>query len=78
MFENPGGKIKVIAIIAFIIECIGAFIVGISASASNPGGLIGILIIIGGILASYVLNLFFYAFGDLVEKMTKTESNTRK
>ena len=82
MFENVGGKIKILAkIICWIGMAISAFAaVGIWADARNlryfsdsyrisqAGSIIGGILVLGlGSLFSWIGSWFMYAFGDLVE-----------
>ena len=77
LFGNPGGKIKVVAFITFLIEAIAAVISGFYMMAEEDA-LAGLLIIVVGIGVAYLSTLMIYALGELVEKMTKTEENTRR
>ena len=79
MFNHAGRKIRIWAILAFVL-CVCAFVFGgvyyiLSAYAMGAG--IGFMqialgcgIIIGGILVSYLVTLFLVAFGELVESTT--------
>lgn len=71
MFENPGSKVKSIAVIWFWLIAIGSFIVGIIIMLDTDG-LIGASILFGGILFGYLSALGLYAFGELVENSTET------
>ena len=68
MFNEPGKKIKRIAIGAFILESIGAFIGGIACMADS-GPLAGLAIMVGGFFAAWVIAIFIYGFGQLVDKV---------
>ena len=85
MYNNIGGKIKFLAkviawigIIASIITGIIWIIIGI-ANASSGGGismLIGIGIMIGGFLWSWISSWGLYGYGELIEKTAETAENT--
>ena len=77
LFGNPGRKIKVVSFVWFILEVVASVIGGFVMIAEEEA-FAGLLIIILGVGVSYLFTLIMYAFGELVEKMTKTEENTRK
>lgn len=77
LFGNPGRKIKVVSFVWFILEVVVSVIGGFVMIAEEEA-FAGLLIILLGVGASYLSTLVLYAFGELVEKMTKTEENTRK
>ncbi len=71
MYTNIGGKIKTLAKIVCYLGIIGSVIYGIwfyntYYSVRN----MGILIVIGGPLLSWVSSFFMYGFGELIEKTT--------
>lgn len=77
-FKNPGKIIKTLAIIDFFVAIILAFLCGGLCMAQ--GGwfvLLGFLIIPAVAFIFYIPVLFLYAIGELVEKSTQTEENTR-
>jgi len=67
LFEYPGSKIKSYAKIVFIIEAIAFLVAGVICLFNEATLILGLSLIIGGIPASYITNLFLMAFGDLVE-----------
>ena len=75
--DDIGKKIKTTAIVGFIIESIAAIIVGFIAFIDEEIG-IGFSIIVGGILGAYLIAMFIYAFGVLVDKTVQIASNTGK
>lgn len=77
LFGNPGGKIKVVAFVTFLIEAIASVIGGFYMMAEEEA-LAGLLIIVVGVGVAYLSTLMIYALGELVEKMTRTEENTRR
>ena len=73
MFDNPGGKLKVIAKELFWIGC--AFTVLASLLGTNSIWMLLFVLIIG-LLTSYISCLCLSAFGELVESNTAIkESN---
>ncbi len=66
MFKNPGGTIKVFAIIFFILMALGSFIGGIVLWSDYENGVFALLTL-GGPLFSYLICLFLYGFGELIE-----------
>ena len=73
MFENPGGKLKGLALGLFIIEVIAAVIGGLACwigMGDVEGFFAFVGIIAGGIGVAYVSAIGIYAFGELVENST--------
>lgn len=78
LFENPGRKIKLIALIQFIAGAVLSIIAGIVLMTQGDVFLFfGFLLLLFGWFLFYIPALFLYAIGELVDKMTKTEENTR-
>lgn len=73
MGENPGGKLKIIASVFFVLELIGSIIGAIAAMYEDV--IIGIIILVAGVFVSYLMNVGMYAFGELVENSTIIASN---
>ena len=79
MFNNVGGKLKVLAKVAWIVTVIVAiivFIIGCAFSQDTDGlsfvlaFFLGIpLMLLGGAISSW----FVYAFGDIYEKICKSQ-----
>lgn len=69
MFDNIGGKIKVVAKVECWIGIISSFIAGISLMSEDEElfGLIGFFVIVIGSLASWLGSFLIYGFGQLVE-----------
>ena len=66
MFNNPGDKIKGLAVANFIVDCLAAVIGGI-VLISNDYGWVGFVTIVGGLFIAYVTALLLYGFGELIE-----------
>ena len=79
MFENIGKKIKGLARVLFFLEAIGSFIVGIVLLANGDEStvIVGLLVMIGGILFSWVSVCLLYGFGEIIDKLQDIERNTR-
>lgn len=78
-FKNPGNKIKTIALIPFVICCVVAIICGVACM--SRGGwfvVLGFAIMPPIAFFFYIPILFLYAVGEMVDKMTKAEENTRE
>ena len=73
--DNVGKRVKTIAIAGFIIESIAAIIGGFIAFADEQIGT-GLAVILGGILGAYLVSVFVYAFGVLIDKTVQIASNT--
>ena len=78
MFKNPGKKIQLIAIALFIAGCIYSLVFSISLS-TDPSltnttsfhlGLFA-LVLLCGVFISYIIALFVYSWGELVENTAK-------
>jgi len=85
MWDNIGGKIKFLAkIIAWVgisfSIIVGFVLIGIGVNYRYGGGLfvgIGFGLIFVGSLVSWVVSWFMFGFGELIEKTTEIEKNTR-
>ena len=71
LYENIGGKIKVLAVITFFIEAIGAFIYGVVLVCDEQAG-IGMLTLLLGPIIAYVASWFLYGLGELIESNCET------
>ena len=68
MFDNIGAKIKMLAKVVCWIEIIGSIIAGIVVVANGHDlEALGVGIMLGGSLFSWVGSLFIYGFGQLIE-----------
>lgn len=77
-YGDIGKKIKGLAFGTFILEAIASVITGIGLMASDDDLVpVGILVLFAGPISSYVLSLFIFAFGELVDKACDIERNTR-
>lgn len=76
MFDDVGEKIKGLAKIFLIIAIIGSVIGGIILISSN--WLLGLLVIGLGILVSWILCVFIYAVGQIVENTDSAAKSLRR
>lgn len=69
MFENSGSKVKVIAIIVFILECLGGIVGGIVVwtNTYHAGFPLFLAIAGGGFIAAWINSLIVYAIGEAAE-----------
>ena len=75
MFENIGEKIKMIAKIYFYVCAIASFILGCVMIDETP---LGLVVMVVGVLVSYLSSLVMYAFGELVENSTATRREIKE
>lgn len=76
MFTNVGRKIKVYAKICLWMETIIFVIYGIVVLGDAYWAeevVIGIALIIGGPISAWIISLFIYGFGEIVEKISSIE-----
>lgn len=79
LFENPGRKLKALALLEFLLIAFACVAYGIYLMIKgNEYAVIGFFSIPVGILLAYISALFLYALGELIDKMTQTEENTRE
>lgn len=76
LFENVGGKLKTLAIVATVIGMMGSVIAGFIFFTISP--ITGILIILGGCLCSWLGSLAMYGLGQAVENTDKILAIQRK
>lgn len=76
IYGNIGRKIKTLAIVVFVIETLAALLGGFLMFFDDF--LTGVLIILVTPIVAWISSWTLYAFGELVEKTTQNESNTRE
>lgn len=76
MYDNISNKIKGLANAIFIIEAILSFVLGIIL-LSNEELLYGFLTLAIGPLIAWISSWVLYGFGELIEKVSAIEQNTR-
>ena len=79
MYDNIGGKIKGLAKATFIVEAIAAAITGISLMVVEEDLIpVGLLVMLVGPIVAWVSSWLLYGFGELIDKTSKIEENTRR
>ena len=76
MFNGIGEKIKGVSLLLFLIEVITSIMLGLVLI--DYALLLGFAVIIGGSLFGFILTLFMYGFGELIEKVTIIANNSEK
>ena len=78
MYDNIGGKIKGLAKAIFIIGAVVSFIAGIALMFVNDNLIfVGVMICFLGIIVSWVSSWVLYGFGEIIDKVSDIERNTR-
>ncbi len=69
MFDNIGGKIKVLVSVICIIGIIVSVIIGITTISEGDEFIVaGVIIMVVGSLAAWLSSFVLYGFGELIEK----------
>lgn len=79
MFNNIGKKIKVLALIFFILEVTAIEISSLvlMAEGYDEEIVMGIFLMFLGPVVAWVSSWFLYGYGELIAKTAETEKNTR-
>ncbi len=78
MFENIGGKLKILAKLFTGTSIIGSISAGIYLTVTERIQLwMGVALLIGVPLVCWILSALLYGFGELIEKTTEIAYNTR-
>lgn len=78
LYDNIGGKVKRLAKWTFIVGTIGALIIGLALIFIYEDLILyGFVTLIYGSIVAWVSSWTLYAFGELVEKTSENENNTR-
>lgn len=78
--DNAGKTVKIVAKIMFVVNLFLTFVIAIVEGDALPDRLevtIPFLIIVVGIVLSYISYVLVYAFGDLVESNKEIAENTK-
>ena len=82
MFENIGGKIKGLAVVVcwvgIVTSVISAIVLWCVNSYRNPTIGLGISVLIGGVLGSWIGSFFTYGFGEMIENSEKSVRNQER
>ncbi len=70
MFKNIGGKIKTLAVVITCIGIVLSIIVG-SLLMVNELVIVGILVMLVGILASWISSFILFGYGQMIENSDK-------
>ena len=76
MYNNIGNKIKALAIFSAIIGIIGSIVAAIVLFYSKLI-LNGVLVLVGGVVLSWVATFALYGFGELLIKVTNIEESVK-
>ena len=76
MFKNVGEKIKLIAMVFFIIV-VALVVYFVIDPPENVDSTYIVIVAVSGILSAWVSSLLIYGFGELIVKTTQIEENTR-
>ena len=76
MYNNIGNKIKALAIFSAIIGIIGSIVAAIVLFCSKLI-LNGVLVLVGGVVLSWVATFALYGFGELLIKVTNIEESVK-
>ena len=74
MYSNIGKKIKVLAIVVFLLTAIPSFFAGVVITLEDP---IGLVLALGGPLVAWISSWFTYGFGEIIDTLAYIEYNTR-
>jgi len=78
MYDNIGGKIKGLAKASFIVAAIAEVITGIALMATDEDLIgYGLLVMFVGPIVAWVSSWLLYGFGELIDKASDIERNTR-
>ena len=78
MYDNIGGKIKGLAKASFIVATIAEVITGIALMAADEDLILyGLLVMVVGPIVAWVSSWLLYGFGELINKASDIERNTR-
>ena len=77
MFENVSGKVKTVAHFTAILGIIASVIGGLFFMSREESFIIGLILAVIGSLFSWIIAIFLFGFGELLEKVGDIEENTR-
>ena len=77
LFSNIGTKMKISAIVEFIFLAVASLAFG-TVMLCIDGEPMWIVLMVMGPCVAFVSSWALYGFGELIEKVTKIEANTRK
>lgn len=79
MFTNVGKKIKILAVLLFALETIGSIIgaIALFAEGRDEEIIMGVILLFAGPLIALIGAWFLFGFGEIIDKLTDIERNTR-
>ncbi len=78
MFKNIGEKIKILAVVLFVLDIVFCVIWGIVLIALDEDYIaIGILMLVLGPIFALITSWLLYGFAEIIDNTTYTEYNTR-
>ena len=69
MFDQIGQRIKTLAVVITVIGMIVSVIAGCDYIFNKSRRIYGLIIIVGGIIASWVGSFILYGFGEIIDKL---------
>ena len=69
MFDQIGQRIKTLAVVITVIGMIISVIMGCDYIFNKSRRIYGLIIIVGGIIASYIGSFILYGFGEIIDKL---------
>lgn len=79
LFTKVGEKLKSVAVIGFVLECVGA-VIGACIAADGAGAygfVIFVLVLVGGIAAALFASWLLYGYGQLIETAEHKDENMK-
>ncbi len=73
MYSDIGKKIKTVGIVVCLIGIIASIEFG-KAVWTDFGVTLGIVVIVGGSLLSWLFSFFFYGFGEMIDRITSIDN----
>lgn len=77
LFDRIGEKMKTLATVITIIGISGTVLAGCALIIDYKAVLLGIVVIVVGILVSWISSWTLYGFGEIIEKLCEIAENTR-
>ena len=78
MFDNIGGKIKVLAQVTCWVGIACSVVFGFIFGDESDSFLIGLLIMVLGSLTAWTSSFTLYGFGEMINQLEYSNSNSRK
>ena len=69
MFDHIGQRIKTLAVVITVIGMIVSVIAGCDYIFNKSRRIYGLIIIVGGIIASWASTFILYGFGEIIDKL---------